>query len=183
MLSGPSSGLLGENLAIISRDYLNLSLRLGYHFSAVDAHLGGDVNRDYVYFRFTGGLAGPERRGRRVKSISQVPAMDFKVMVKGDSAVIGSNWRRHHSANRPVYPRSLDHLSRQRDTCLQRCGNRALFSFFPIRSSADITRRLPRPMTAIGIRRSMRRIRIVDCWTRHGFVPVSLLKCEPMIES
>ncbi len=40
MLSG--SEILGENLAIVGNDYINISLRLGYHFSVIDAHLGSD---------------------------------------------------------------------------------------------------------------------------------------------
>ncbi len=133
MLSGPSSGLLGENLAIISRDYLNLSLRLGYHFSVVDAHLGGDVNRDYVYFRFTGGLADPERRGRRVKFISQVlAAMDFKVMVKGDLAVGRLKLAAPSILRIALYILgALTTFSRQRDTVLYSdAETRALFKFF-----------------------------------------------------
>ncbi len=67
---------------------MNISLRLGYHFSVIDAHLGSDDSRNYVYFRFAGGLADPERRGRRAKFISNVlSAMEFKVSVKGDLVI------------------------------------------------------------------------------------------------
>ncbi len=79
---------LGQNLAIISSDYMNLSLRLGYHFSVIDAHLGSDEQRNYVYFRFAGGLADPERRGRRATFIKDVlEAMAFKVSVNGDLVI------------------------------------------------------------------------------------------------
>ena len=111
---------LGANLAIVGRDYINISLRLGYHFSVIDAHLGEDSSRNYVYFRFAGGLADKERRQRRAQFISQVlAAMDFKVTVKGD-LVIG----RLKLTEPPVLHSALVALgaltafSRQRDTGL-----------------------------------------------------------------
>lgn len=82
---GASPETLTGNLAITGADYLNLSLRLGYHFSVVDALLSGDATRDYVYFRFVGGLADPRRRERRARFIRRVlAALDFNVSQKGD---------------------------------------------------------------------------------------------------
>lgn len=132
MLSTPAEKL-GENLAIIGGDYMNLSLRLGYHFSVVDAHLGSDEHRNYVYFRFAGGLADPERRGRRAKFISDVlRAMDFKVEVKGD-LVVG----RLKLAEKDILCSALFILgaltafSRQRDTGLYTDADvKALFTKF-----------------------------------------------------
>lgn len=87
-LLNASADTLGANLAIIGREYLNLSLRLGYHFSVIDAYMGEDVSRNYVYFRFVGGLADPERRGRRARFIGRVLAtMEFKAEVKGDLVI------------------------------------------------------------------------------------------------
>ena len=132
MLSDPVASL-GENLAIISHDYMNISLRLGYHFSVIDAHLGTDGSRNYAYFRFAGGLADPERRNRRAKFISHVlKAMDFNVSVKGD-LVIG----RLKMMETPVLRLALSVLgvltafSRQRDTSLYSDEDmKALFTLF-----------------------------------------------------
>ena len=86
-LSAPVEGLAG-NLAIAARDYLNLSLRLGYHFSVIDAYLGPDPQRSYVYFRFAGGFADDQRRYRRARFIRDVlAALDFNVSRKGDLVV------------------------------------------------------------------------------------------------
>ena len=119
MLTAPAD-TLGANLAIVGRDYINISLRLGYHFSVIDAHLGEDSYRNYVYFRFAGGLADTKRRQRRAHFISAVlAAMDFKVTVKGD-LVIG----RLKLVELPVLRSALVALgaltafSRQRDTGL-----------------------------------------------------------------
>ena len=125
--------LLGENLAIVSHDYMNLSLRLGYHFSVIDTHLSQDGNRNYVYFRFAGGLADPERRGRRAKFLSDVLlAMDFKVSVKGD-LVIGNLKLAEPGTLRSVLYilGALTAFSRQRDTGLYSdADTRALFKVF-----------------------------------------------------
>ncbi len=78
-------GMLAENLAIVGKDYLNISLRVGYHFNVIDCHLGEDEARNHVYYRFAGGLADQQRRLRRIHFLREVlTAMDFKVTVKGD---------------------------------------------------------------------------------------------------
>lgn len=132
ILSIPAENL-GENLAIISSDYINLSLRLGYHFSVIDAHLGTDEQRNYVYFRFAGGLADPERRARRATFIKDVlEAMDFKVTVKGD-LVIGRLKLVETGLLRSALfiLGALTAFSRQRDTGLYTdADTKALFDSF-----------------------------------------------------
>jgi len=87
VLNAPPDAMRG-NLAIAGRDYLNLSLRLGYHFSVVDAYLGPDPPRSHIYFRFVGGLAEAELRARRAHFIRDVLAsLDFNVSQKGDLVV------------------------------------------------------------------------------------------------
>ena len=132
LLATPADAL-GENLSIISSDYMNLSLRLGYHFSVIDAHLGSDEQRNYVYFRFAGGLADPERRARRATFIKQVlEAMDFKVTVNGD-LVIGRLKLVETGLLRSALfiLGALTAFSKQRDTSLITDEDtRALFSTF-----------------------------------------------------
>ncbi len=63
-LSRPLSQLVnppayaGDNLAIIARDYCNLSLRLGYHFNVIDCFMSEEAEDNYIYFRFVGRLRG-----------------------------------------------------------------------------------------------------------------------------
>jgi pyruvate,water dikinase len=119
MLSGQGE-VMAENLAIVGHDYINISLRLGYHFSVIDAHLGNDDTRNYVYFRFVGGLANIDRRERRAFFIREVlSAMDFKVSVKGD-LVIGRRKSAKPKALAAVLHvlGSLTAFSKQRDTAL-----------------------------------------------------------------
>jgi len=73
------------NVAIISEDYLNLSLHLGYHFNVVDCYLGDVRNDNYIYFRFAGGVTEMTRRSRRVELLRLVlEANDFVVESAGD---------------------------------------------------------------------------------------------------
>ncbi len=132
LLATPAENL-GENLAIVSSDYMNLSLRLGYHFSVIDAHLGSDDQRNYVYFRFAGGLADPERRARRAGFIRDVlKAMDFKVTVKGDLVIGRLKLVETGLLRSALYILgALTAFSRQRDTGLYTdADTKALFSTF-----------------------------------------------------
>jgi pyruvate,water dikinase len=76
---------LGRNLAVISEEYLNLHLRLGYHFTVVDAYLGESVNDNAVLFRFMGGVTDFTRRSRRAGLIAAIlEQYDFVVKISGD---------------------------------------------------------------------------------------------------
>ena len=80
-----SSKSLGRNLAVISREYLNLHLRLGYHFTVVDAYIGPSVNDNSIYFRFMGGVTEYVRRSRRAVLVADIlERHDFRVEVRGE---------------------------------------------------------------------------------------------------
>ena len=75
----------GKNHAIVAENYMNVGLRLGYHYSVIDCYLSGNVNQNYVYFRFAGGFADEIRRRRRAELIRGIlDRMNFKATVKGD---------------------------------------------------------------------------------------------------
>lgn len=80
-----------RSFAIVSGDYMNFSIRLGYHFSMVEAFAGETLNDNYVRFFFKGGGAPADRRLRRVRLISELlEMMDFRVKITEDvvSAVL-----------------------------------------------------------------------------------------------
>ncbi len=73
------------NLAIVSKEYINLNLGLGYHFNMVDGYLSDDRNSNYLYFRFFGGVTEFTRRSRRVRVLAQIlEKNDFAVESKAD---------------------------------------------------------------------------------------------------
>lgn len=85
-LSSPK--YVGRNLAVVSREYANVSLRLGYHFTMIDAYISENINDNYAYFRFFGGVTEDTRRTRRAKFLGEILANnDFRVEMHGDLVV------------------------------------------------------------------------------------------------
>jgi pyruvate,water dikinase len=79
---------IGRNLAVILKPYMNLHLRLGYHFSIIDAYLSETINDNYIYFRFLGGVTDFTHRSRRAQFIGTIlERFDFRVEVHGDLVV------------------------------------------------------------------------------------------------
>jgi len=77
---------MGErSYSFISSEYMNFSIRLGYHLSVVEAYTGENINDNYVRFFFKGGGADRERRLRRVRLVSEIlRKLDFNVKVIED---------------------------------------------------------------------------------------------------
>lgn len=71
-LTGPLAARPQQNLAIVSGEYLHLSLRLGYHFNIVDAYLADAPADNYIYFRFAGGVTELTRRSRRAALLKRI---------------------------------------------------------------------------------------------------------------
>jgi len=87
-LTAPQPEYAGRNLAVISDHYTNLSLRLGYHFNVIDTYISDNINDNYIYFRFVGGVTEPDRRHRRGLLIQNIlEKYDFKVVLKNDLVV------------------------------------------------------------------------------------------------
>ena len=78
----------GFNLAVINENYVNLHLRLGYHFNLIDARMDPDPHHNHIYFRFAGGVTDITRRSRRAQLLAQILSrFHFKVDIKGDLVV------------------------------------------------------------------------------------------------
>ncbi len=74
-----------KSFVLLSKNYTNFSIRLGYHFSMIEAYAGENLNDNYIRFFFKGGGASLDRRLRRVRLIKEIlKAMDFRVNVKED---------------------------------------------------------------------------------------------------
>jgi pyruvate,water dikinase len=78
-------GTAEKSLALVGANYVNFSIRLGYHFSQIEAWVGEQLNDNYVRFFFKGGGAVRERRLRRVRLIGEIlERLDFRVQVADD---------------------------------------------------------------------------------------------------
>jgi pyruvate,water dikinase len=80
--------LAGLNVAVLSTNYLNLTLRVGYHFTVVDASLWPSSEKSSIFFRFIGGATDITRRSRRATLLSSIlEEFCFKVEKKGDLVI------------------------------------------------------------------------------------------------
>ena len=80
------SNMTGRNYFLLSKNYCNLSVRLGYHFALAEASFSGLLTESYVNFQFQGGAADERRRRRRVRLLGDMlREIDFRVEIKGDS--------------------------------------------------------------------------------------------------
>ena len=80
------SSLTAKSYFLISRNFCNLSVRLGYHFSLVEAHLSELLTENYVSFQFKGGAADESRRFIRVQLLKDIlEQYDFRVEQKADA--------------------------------------------------------------------------------------------------
>lgn len=59
------------NYVLVSADYLNMSFRLGFHFSRVDAYMGERAEDSYAACLFHGGAAGAGGRSLRVSFLQR----------------------------------------------------------------------------------------------------------------
>jgi pyruvate,water dikinase len=77
-----------RTLALVSKNYLNYSSRLGYHFATIDAFVSEVRNDNYLSFRFKGGAADEFRRALRARFLGGILArLDFDTEITGDLVV------------------------------------------------------------------------------------------------
>ncbi len=78
----------GANLAVISGDYVNMSMRFGYHFNMLDSYCSDTPRNNHIYFRFVGGAAAITSRSRRIQMMASILAESgFIIKTKGDLLV------------------------------------------------------------------------------------------------
>ena len=76
---------VGYNVAVVSGDYVNLSLRFGYHFNMLDCYMSENARNNHIYFRFVGGATDMVKRSRRVQLIALIlKGQGFNLKTKGD---------------------------------------------------------------------------------------------------
>lgn len=74
-----------KSYALLSRDYLNFSIRLGYHLSTIEVLGGAGENENYINFILKGGGATIDRRDRRARLVATIlEKLGFQVGQKLD---------------------------------------------------------------------------------------------------
>ncbi|MEW6003668.1 MAG: PEP-utilizing enzyme, partial [Nitrospirota bacterium] len=85
----------GKSFALISREYMNFNIRLGYHLSTVEAYASDNVDHNFIRFHFKGGGASIDRRIRRTRLIKEIlEKLDFEVDRIGD--MLNARITRYH---------------------------------------------------------------------------------------
>jgi len=75
----------GASYAIISREYMNLSVKFAYHFATIDALCSDHNPQNYVSLRFAGGAGNYYGKTLRITFLGNVlDRLGFKVSLKGD---------------------------------------------------------------------------------------------------
>jgi pyruvate, water dikinase len=81
-----AEGVLGaDSYALLSRDYLNLSAKFGYHYANVDTYCGEEPSQNYIALQFSGGAGAYYGRSLRINFLANVLGrLGFAVTVTGD---------------------------------------------------------------------------------------------------
>lgn len=81
-----ASNLTTKNYFLISKNFCNLSVRLGYHYAMIEAYLSDLLTENYVTFRFKGGAADMRRKAVRARLLSEIlEAFDFRIELRSDA--------------------------------------------------------------------------------------------------
>ena len=84
-ITAGDSEYVGYNVAVASGEYMNLSLRFGYHFNMIDCYCSENTRNNHLYFRFVGGATDIVKRSRRIELLASVlKEYGFSVDSKGD---------------------------------------------------------------------------------------------------
>lgn len=76
------------NHILLSRAYVSLSSRFGYHFVTIEAFVGDRARENFVSFQFRGGAAEITRRQRRIAFVSGILAeFGFSIDVREDALI------------------------------------------------------------------------------------------------
>ncbi|MCG6963337.1 MAG: hypothetical protein LJE95_08735 [Acidobacteria bacterium] len=85
MMGASGAEFQEDSFAILTRDYMLLSLRMGYHFTTVEAMCSESAARNSIRMQYKAGGAPIDRRARRVKLIVQLlDYMGFESSSAGD---------------------------------------------------------------------------------------------------
>ena len=80
------SALTTKNYFLISKNFCNLSVRLGYHYAMIEAFLSDLRTESYVTFRFKGGAADLQRKAVRARLLADIlKRYDFRIELRSDA--------------------------------------------------------------------------------------------------
>jgi pyruvate, water dikinase len=101
----------GDSYAVLSRDYMNLSAKFGYHYANVDVFCGEedeDVLQNHIILQFSGGVGSFVGRSLRIQFLASVLGrLGFHLTITGD--LLEAAFK---GAGREIMEETLDQLGR-----------------------------------------------------------------------
>jgi len=80
------SGFSEDSYAVLGREYMVVSLRMGYHFTTVEALSSPESSKNFINMQYKQGGASLDRRKRRLRLITRIlSTLGFRNMSWGDS--------------------------------------------------------------------------------------------------
>ncbi len=84
-ITAATDSTAGYNIAVISQEYVNMSIRFGYHFNMIDCYCSENARNNHIYFRFAGGATDLTKRSRRLELLARIlREYGFAIKIKGD---------------------------------------------------------------------------------------------------
>jgi pyruvate,water dikinase len=84
---GPENAvpLTVDSYALVSQDYLNLSVKFGYHFANLEALCSDDINANTLMFQFSGGAGTGTGKALRIEFLTGIlTRLGYQVEIRGD---------------------------------------------------------------------------------------------------
>jgi pyruvate,water dikinase len=106
MTSGPPPQM--ASYAVLSDEYVNLSIKFGYHYATIDILWADDPEANYISLQFGGGAGSFHGRALRIRFLSEVlEQLGFMLQISGD--VVDATVKGYDD---PAMEETLDQLGR-----------------------------------------------------------------------
>ncbi|MFH1723315.1 MAG: PEP/pyruvate-binding domain-containing protein [Elusimicrobiota bacterium] len=120
LVKGQRAEFSESSYALLGREYMLVSLRMGYHFTTVEAMCTTETSKNYIRMQYKQGGASPERRLRRIRLIEALLGrMGFTSTSRGDFLDASLSYQsREDIARKLVLLGRLNIMTKQLDMAL-----------------------------------------------------------------
>jgi pyruvate,water dikinase len=84
--SGTRGGFSEDSYAVLGQEYMVVSLRMGYHFTTIEALCSAEPSKNFIIMQYKLGGASLDRRMRRLRLITEIlSTLGFRNLSEGDA--------------------------------------------------------------------------------------------------